>query len=259
MKIGTPVDKDSLSIRRHYKVLEVGPGSNPTKRANVLAEKFLEDDSHRRGAFRIFPHQRLVEADGENLPFGNKEFDYVICSHVLEHVEDPEKFIAEQERVAGMGYIETPSLIGEWLSPKQSHKWVLLEIDNKIVMFEKERISHRFTADFGDLFLNYLPYNSLLFRILTISKQNFVTVRYEWRDKVDLIVNPSGDDLLQRYFTEKWDPQMVARIFPRESTPAELYGILRSLGRFSIEKLRRMLNLSKSPVTLQEYRALKNK
>ncbi|MDD2425861.1 MAG: methyltransferase domain-containing protein [Bacteroidales bacterium] len=256
MKIGTPVDKDSLSIKRGYKVLEVGPGSNPTKRANVLAEKFLEDETHRRGAFKIYPHQRLVEADGENLPFADKEFDYVICSHVLEHVNDPEKFIREQERVAGMGYIETPSLIGEWLSPKQSHKWVLLEIDNRIVMFEKERIIHMFSADFGDLFLNYLPYHSILFRLLTTSRQNFVTVRHEWKESVDLVVNPP-DDILQKFFTEKWSPDMVARIFTSESACRELRGIIKSLSRLSFEKLSRVFSLAKKPLTLSEYKELK--
>ena len=29
------------------------------------------------------------------------------------------------------GYIETPSLLGEFLFPKQSHKWVILDIDDK--------------------------------------------------------------------------------------------------------------------------------
>jgi len=256
MKIVTPVDKDSLLIKRSYKVLEVGPGSNPTKRADVLVEKFLEDETHRRGAFRIFPHQKLVEADGENLPFRDKEFDYVICSHVLEHVNDPVRFIGEQVRVAGMGYIETPSLIGEWLSPKKSHKWVILEIDDKIVMFEKERIIHRFESDFGDLFLNYLPYKSLLFRILTTSKQNFATVRHQWKGSVDLIVSPSDDSDYGRFFTEKWSIEMVQKIFPPESTCGEIGSILRSLTTFSFQKMKRILNVSKPPLTLEEYREL---
>jgi len=257
MKIGTPVDKDSLAIKRSYKVLEVGPGSNPTKRADVLAEKFLEDNSHRRGGFRIYPNQKLVEADGENLPFADKEFDYVICSHVLEHVDDPYKFMKEQSRVAKMGYLEVPSLIGEWLAPKSAHKWVILEIDKKVVLYEKSRITDRFGTDFGDLFLNYLPYNSLLFRILTTSKQNFTTVRHEWKGDIDLIVNPQQESYSQ-FFTERWSQEMVKQIFPMESASKEIWNIMRSLTRFSFQKFFRVVNLSKKPVTLEDYRRIKN-
>lgn len=85
-------------------------------------------------------NQQFFQADGEDLPFKNKEFDYAICCHVLEHVPHPEKFVSEQTRVAGRGYIETPSLLGCYLAPKKSHQWVLLDIDDKIVMYDKKLI-----------------------------------------------------------------------------------------------------------------------
>ena len=40
-------------------------------------------------------HQTFVHADGEKLPFKDKEFDYVICNQVLEHVEHPEAFVKD--------------------------------------------------------------------------------------------------------------------------------------------------------------------
>lgn len=43
---------------------------------------------------KIYPHQIFANADGENLPFKDKEFDYVICNQVLEHVENPENLSA---------------------------------------------------------------------------------------------------------------------------------------------------------------------
>lgn len=140
MKIRNPYNKDSLSIKRSLRVLEVGPGGNPTRRADVLTEKFLYSNSHRGGDLRLYAHQTLIQGDGENLPFRDMEFDYVICSHVLEHADNPEKFLKEQFRVASMGYIEIPSLIGEILAPKLSHKWVILEIDNKLILYEKSKL-----------------------------------------------------------------------------------------------------------------------
>ena len=47
--------------------------------------------------------------------FADGEFDYVICSHVLEHVPDPERFIAEVFRVAPRGYFEYPTIQYEYL------------------------------------------------------------------------------------------------------------------------------------------------
>ena len=118
MKVSTPKSRQDLHIKRHDRVLEVGPGNRPTFRADVLVEKFLGDDTHRRGGLRIFPHQQLVNAAAEALPFADKEFDYVICNQVLEHSDDPAQFLREVTRVGKAGYIETPSLLGEWLFPK---------------------------------------------------------------------------------------------------------------------------------------------
>ncbi|MDD4491099.1 MAG: methyltransferase domain-containing protein [Bacteroidales bacterium] len=252
MKIGSPIDKDSLSINSRLRVLEVGPGSNPTKKANVLVEKFVNDNTHRRGDFKIYPHQKLTQADGENLPFNNKEFDYVICSHVLEHTEDPAKFVGEQVRVSKMGYLEVPSLIGEFLAPKSSHKWVTLDIDNKLVLYEKSKMKIDFLPDFGNLFLNYLPYKSLLYKLLCMSKQNFIAVKYEWKDSVDIIVNPE-DNYYKSFFTEKWTPEMVQKIFPQRSVWMELSEIFKSFSYYTMSKLKRTVFPSKEPVSYEEY------
>jgi len=258
MKIGSPIDKDSLSINSRLRVLEVGPGSNPTKRANILVEKFVNDNTHRRGDFKIYPHQKLTQADGENLPFKNKEFDYVICSHVLEHTEDPAKFVGEQVRVSKMGYLEVPSLIGEFLAPKSSHKWVILDIDNKLVLYEKSKMKMDFLPDFGNLFLNYLPYKSLLYKLLCMSKQNFIAVKYEWKDSVDIIVNPE-DDYYKSFFTEKWTPEMVQKIFPQRSVWKELSEIFKSFSYYTASKLGRTVFPSKEPVSYEEYNRINQK
>ena len=252
MKIGSPIDKDSLLIKKRLIVLEVGPGSNPTKRSNVLVEKFVNDNRHRRGDFKIYPNQKLIQADGETLPFKDKEFDYVICSHVLEHAEDPARFVNEQVRVSKMGYLEVPSLIGEFLAPKSSHKWVILDIDDKLVLYEKSKLPFDFTPDFGNVFLNYLPYKSLLYKLLCMSKQNFLAVKYEWKDSVDIIVNPE-DDYYKSFFTERWTPEMVQKIFPQRSVGKELSEIFKSFSYYAKSKLRRTFFPSGGPVSYEEY------
>ncbi|MFN2341081.1 MAG: methyltransferase domain-containing protein [Halanaerobium sp.] len=45
-----------------------------------------------------------------NLPFKNDEFDNVLCSHVMEHVDKPELFFEELNRVGNKVYIVIPPL-----------------------------------------------------------------------------------------------------------------------------------------------------
>jgi hypothetical protein len=84
MKIRNPSTRLHLSIPSHAQVLDVGSGHNPHPRANVLTDKFANDNYHRCGDVKVLKHQKFVEASGESLPFQDKEFDYVICSHVAE-------------------------------------------------------------------------------------------------------------------------------------------------------------------------------
>lgn len=253
MKQGNPYDKENLSIRKSHRVLEVGPGNNPTRRSDVLIEKYIDSNIHRKGDLRIFQHQTLIEADAECLPIMDKEYDYVICSHVLEHADDPIKFTKELSRVAKRGYIETPSLVGELLGPKESHKWVVLEIDEKLVFYEKSRLPYKMELDLGSLFQNYLPNQSLPFRLLILSRANITSVRYEWKDSIDIIVNPE-DEYLSSFFTTKWTEEMAKLIFPPRSASEEFWISLKALIRFSIDKICAITDIRRGPMTLEEYR-----
>lgn len=93
MKTRTPLGKYDLKIQKNEKVLEVGFGHNPHNRSDIIVEKFIDTNYHRSGDVRFFPHQTFVNADGSDLPFKDKEFDYVICNQVLGHVDDPVTFI----------------------------------------------------------------------------------------------------------------------------------------------------------------------
>ena len=204
MRISTPKSRQDLHIKKRYRVLEIGPGNNPSFRADVLADKFLGDDSHRSGGLRIYPHQKLVNAAAEALPFADKEFDYVICNQVLEHSDDPAQFLREVMRVGKAGYIETPSLLGEWLFPKQSHRYVVLCIGDKLVLYDKQRVPGNYANDYGELFLNYLPYQSLPYKLLPFSEGELMHVRYEWKDDIDF-GKPDGR-ILQQILPEEMGP-----------------------------------------------------
>lgn len=220
-----------------------GGGNNPHPRANIVVDKFPINNYHRSGDLKILKTQKFVVADGENLPFKDKTFDYVISSHVIEHVNNPSIFLEEISRVGKRGYIEAPSLIGEYLIPKKSHKWVLLELEEKIVLMEKNIINFNPTIDFGDLFQKYVAPNSIEFRILMNTWPNLFTIRYEWEGSIDFIVNPT-DSKLKSYFTQSWDKEKILTMFQRktklEQVISFLQGSINVLSNFAKSKIKKI-------------------
>jgi len=228
VEIRNPKSRFDLRIGRRDFVLDVGRGDNPHPRANVVVDKFLFDNTHRSHSLRLLKGQNLIAADGEKLPFKDRTFDYVICSHVIEHVTEPFKFLKELSRVGKRGYIETPSLIGEYLIPKKSHRWVTLEVEEKIVLMKKEDIGLVPSLEFGDLFQKHLAPNSIEFRVLMRTYPDLFTVRYKWAEQIDFIVNPQ-DPQLCSLFTASWDKEKIAAMVGDKSKFGQIVSFLSGL------------------------------
>ena len=124
----------SLPVPRDALVLEIGSGHNPYPRSNVLVD-YEEDDTERQG--HLFVDRPAVLAPGEDLPFKDRAFDFVVASHVLEHARKPERFISEMERVAGAGYIEVPVGIRERIGPGLIHRLAISLVDERLVVYKK--------------------------------------------------------------------------------------------------------------------------
>lgn len=222
MKVSTPFSREHLHIKKTDYVLDVGGGHEPHERANVVVDKYDEDNNyHRNGNIKVYKNQRFLCADGGDLPFKDKEFDFSFCCHVLEHVDDPGKFVKEIARVSKRGYMETPSLIGEYLAPKQSHRWVIQEIDNKLVMYEKDKVGFKTNHDFGDVFLEYMFKNSLGYRLMIRNQSFILTNNYEWKDDIEILVNPPETRFLD-VFTKPWNEEIYSRLLQQKSAFTEL-------------------------------------
>ena len=72
------------------------------------------------------------------MPFGDKTFDFVYCSHVLEVVEEPVKACQEIMRVGARGFIETPTLGKDTLLAwaRGLQRWHVVGIGETLCFFE---------------------------------------------------------------------------------------------------------------------------
>lgn len=125
-----------LPIPANGLVLDVGSGGDPHPRADVLVDLVIEGDAQRTFAFR--EHGHVVVGDINRLPFKDDAFSYVICSHVLEHVDDPSVASSELSRIGGSGYVETPSNLHEYMFPIGWHRWLVQESDGTLIFEAKE-------------------------------------------------------------------------------------------------------------------------
>ena len=122
-----------LSKNTNWKVLDIGCGYTANKFANTICD--IQDLSH------FYKDKNFVKLDGNRLPFEDNHFDFVIASHVLEHVEDYKFFINELERVSNKGYIELPTKLEDNLvfENKKAHIWQMdFDDDNSKLLISKK-------------------------------------------------------------------------------------------------------------------------
>lgn len=118
-------------------VLDIGCGAYPFPYATMLVDLYMEKSEHRHEDLRTNGKPFQVE-DINYLPFEDKSYDFVYCSHVLEHVDNPKCACEELMRVGKRGYLETPSLMTDVMFSwaKGMHKWVTIIVADRIVFFE---------------------------------------------------------------------------------------------------------------------------
>ena len=90
-----------IPVKGKARVLDVGSGDKPHWRADVLLDwKPTKADGAQRSGFAEARVTRpLFYGDAADMPFADRSFDYVVCSHVLEHVHDPAAVLREMMRV----------------------------------------------------------------------------------------------------------------------------------------------------------------
>ena len=157
-----------LSKKNDWKILDIGCGYGANEFANTICD--VQDLS------KFYRDKNFIKLENKQLPFKDDEFDFVIASHVLEHVEDLKFFINELERVSKKGYIELPT-----------------KLEDNLVFENKN--DHLWHMDFDDVNSKLLISNKLQYiePILTVSmiqnlRENFkssLVLELYWEDKID--------------------------------------------------------------------------
>jgi len=117
-----------FKIPSNFLVLDIGSGDKPFWRGDVFVDDLSLEDAQRAGNSPASKIGFFVDANAENLPFDDETFDFVYCSHLLEHVLCPNKVINEILRVtktSGGGYIECPTGIADVMGPFHGHLWLI--------------------------------------------------------------------------------------------------------------------------------------
>ena len=159
---------NTLKKNSNWKILDIGCGYTANKHATVIADiKNLSD---------FYKDKNFIKITDKNLPFKDKEFDFVISSHVIEHVEDFEFFLKELERISTKGYIELPSRLGDNLvfENKNDHIWWFTfdDVNHQIVASKKNQLLEPFiTVSMAKLLEN-------------IYRESLV-LELAWEDKID--------------------------------------------------------------------------
>jgi SAM-dependent methyltransferase len=187
---------NALGLSNKDRVLDVGGGHNPLPAAQVILELDLSDGVHRDGQdIRHSDSACLIQGDVQSLPFADHAFDFVYCSHVLEHVDDPAEACKELMRVANRGFIETPRAWTEYVAGHPSHQWLVDLIDGVLVFTRKPFLEW----PFDQIVLAKAQTDPEFYHKALVTYRNLTCVQLLWNDTFTFRVTRLPDGIEYRY------------------------------------------------------------
>lgn len=190
-----------FDIKEGERVLDIGSGGSPFVYATHLVDKFPGKTHHRYEEFRTNGVE-FTQADVEDLPFDDKSFDYIYTSHVLEHVENPEKALNEISRVGKRGFIEVPTKMSDTVLNltrlQHFHKWYINKVGKKLIFIEYNQNELR---DMGNMECFYMAHSLFTnaFRRMYRKHKDLFSTFYIWSDRIEyVIINKEGDIIAQQ-------------------------------------------------------------
>ena len=172
---------------------------------NQDAVKYAQTVADEKDFSKFYKDKKFIQIKSKQLPFKDKEFNFVYASHVIEHVKDVSFFIKEIERISNKGYIELPSLLEDNIILSENslndHKWVFqFEDVEKVLLIEKKKqfiepfITHGIL--FGSLRKNFR--SSL---VLELYWEN--EINYKFSEFTTLVKKPYFITIIKKYLSFK--------------------------------------------------------
>jgi hypothetical protein len=124
-------------------VIDTGGGHRPFWRADLVIEKYPFDDSLHRSQPMQFPRVPVIKADALAIPVPNDGCDLIFASHIVEHLSEPKRFIAEIQRCSQRVYLEFPSRNLELMFAWSFHEW-LVESAGTVLRFYRNDLPQLF-------------------------------------------------------------------------------------------------------------------
>jgi len=188
--------KKKLTTHTNLKILDIGCGYTANPYATHLADTL--------DLRNFYKEKNFILLQDEILPFKDKEFDFIISSHVLEHVTDPQFFISELERIGKEGYIEVPTRLEDNLvfENKSAHLWWINFDDNdySLLIQKKKQIIEPFLTVSSSQFLRKYFDDSLTLKLLWNDKIPYKILNEEiYNENVKL----SFWKIIKKYFSKK--------------------------------------------------------
>ena len=185
-----------LEENNKWKILDLGCGYRAHKNASVIADS--QDFS------KFYKEREFIQIKEKILPFKDKEFDFVISSHVIEHVEDFQFFIKELERISPRGYIELPTRLGDNLvfENMKDHIWWFNfdDINNKLISSKKNQLIEPFISVSTAKYFEEIFRESLVIELMWENK-----IDYEINDEIrkDKFIKTSFFKIFKKYLSKK--------------------------------------------------------
>jgi len=177
------------NIPADSKVLDVGSGGWPFKRATALADKYVGSTTHRVESI-VQDTRPFFEVDLERLPFTDQSYDFVFCSHVLEHTDNPGAAMRELMRVGKQGYIEVPTRLSDvmfnFTRIPNHHRWHGLVLGTTLVLIEWTEQERR---ELGNEFFEALQSSRAnAFQDFFERNRDLFFASYHWNEKIEFMV-----------------------------------------------------------------------
>jgi ubiquinone/menaquinone biosynthesis C-methylase UbiE len=183
-----------LNKNLSWKILDIGCGYTAHKNATVICD--VQDLSS------YYKDKKFIKLNDNSLPFEDEEFDFVIASHVIEHVKDVDFFIKELERVSSKGYIELPTIFEDNLvfENKKDHLWHMEfnDVDNELLISKKVQfLEPVLTVSSSKKFLKYFR-QSLVLELFWENSIEYKVIKKDF----DKDQNLSRLSLLRKFFSK---------------------------------------------------------